>query len=188
MLSPMLLLGLLAVVAGFLFNPQWISIPILEIPKHWITEFLVGGLAFQHPNIPEFNFVIAIMSTIIAVSGIVLAGLLYLRRQMTTADRVALTPLNQLANILSQKYYVDHLYEQLIVRRWFYRGLVTVTDWLDRVVIDGIVDLVGNLPRGLGRVVIVIQTGQVQFYGVFVILGTLVILAMYLILATGIGS
>ena len=188
MLSPMLLLGLLAVVAGFLFNPQWISIPILEIPKHWITEFLVGGLAFQHPNIPEFNFVIAIMSTIIAVSGIVLAGLLYLRPQITAADRVTLTPLNQLANLLSQKYYVDHLYEQLIVRRWFYRGLVTVTDWFDRVVIDGIVDLIGNLPRGLGRMVIIIQTGQVQFYGIFVILATLVILAMYLILATGIGS
>ena len=128
------------------------------------------------------------MSTIIAVSGIVLAGLLYLRPQIAAADRVTLTPLNQLANLLSQKYYVDHLYEQLIVRRWFYRGLVTVTDWFDRVVIDGIVDLIGNLPRGLGRVVIVLQTGQVQFYGVFVILGTLVILAMYLILATGIGS
>ena len=111
-----------------------------------------------------------------------------MRPQIVAADRVTLTPLNQLANLLSQKYYVDHLYEQLIVRRWFYRGLVTVTDWLDRVVIDGIVDLIGNLPRGLGRMVIIIQTGQVQFYGVFVILGTLVILAMYLILATGIGS
>ena len=128
------------------------------------------------------------MSTIIAVSGIVLAGLLYLRPQIAAADRVTLTPLNQLANLLSQKYYVDHLYEQLIVRRWFYRGLVTVTDWFDRVVIDGIVDLIGNLPRGLGRMVIIIQTGQVQFYGIFVILATLVILAMYLILATGIGS
>ena len=127
-------------------------------------------------------------STIIAVSGIVLAGLLYLRPQIAAADRVTLTPLNQLANLLSQKYYVDHLYEQLIVRRWFYRGLVTVTDWFDRVVIDGIVDLIGNLPRGLGRMVIIIQTGQVQFYGIFVILATLVILAMYLILATGIGS
>ena len=60
-------------------------------------------------------------------------------------------------------------------------------DWLDRVFIDGAVDLIGNLPRGVGRLVIIVQTGQVQFYGSFVILATLVILAMYLVLGTGIG-
>ena len=187
MVVPMLLLGLLAVFAGFLFNPQWIHIPVVEIPKHWITEFLVSGLVFQHPHIPEFNLFLAIVSTVIAVSGIILAGLIYLRHQVTTTFGLSSIFLNQIGHLLGQKYYVDHLYEQLIVRTWFYRGLVSAMDWLDRVFIDGAVDLIGNLPRGVGRLVIIVQTGQVQFYGSFVILATLVILAMYLVLGTGIG-
>ena len=188
MVVPMLLLGLLAVFAGFLLNPQWIGIPVVEIPKHWITEFLVSGLVFQQPHIPEFNLALAIVSTVIAVSGVILAGLVYLRRQVITTYGVSSIFLNQIGHLLGQKYYIDHLYEQLIVRTWFYRGLVNLMDWLDRVLIDGVVDLIGNLPRGVGRLVIIVQTGQVQFYGSFVILATLVILVMYLVLGTGIGS
>ena len=90
-----------------------------------------------------------------------------------------------LHTLLFQKYYLDVLYEDLVVRRWFYRGLAGITDWLDRNLVDGFVDLIGGTFRNAGRAVAQLQTGQVQFYGTVVVLGAVLILLGYLILGAG---
>jgi NADH-quinone oxidoreductase subunit L len=189
MLAPMAFLGFFAVVAGYLANPQWSALPLIQVPKHWITEFLVEGLAFAHPNIPSFSFGMALVSTVVALVGIGLASLLYARKQ--GGARELSEPLERarpLHVLLTNKYYLDYLYEDLIVRRWFYRGLVAITDWIDRTLVDGFVDLLGGTFRTSGRLVTALQTGQVQFYGTFLIFGALVILVAYLIFGTGIRS
>ena len=61
--------------------------------------------------------------------------------------------------LLARKYFVDELYEGVIVRRVFYRFFAGVTDWLDRNVVDGLVDLAGWLTRQIGRLVAQLQTG-----------------------------
>ena len=59
----------------------------------------------------------------------------------------------------------------------------------DRVFLFGEdVGLVGGTFRISGRLVTALQTGQVQFYGTFLIFGALVILVAYLIFGTGIRS
>ena len=187
MLAPMTLLGFFAVVAGYLANPQWSALPL--IPKHWITEYLAGGLAFAGHSIPSFSFGMALVSTAVALVGIGLAWLLYARKPGEARDLgEPLERAGPLHGLLANKYYLDYLYEDLIVRRWFYRGLVAITDWMDRTLVDGFVDLLGGTFRNSGRLVTALQTGQVQFYGTFLVFGALVILVAYLIFGTGIGS
>ena len=189
MLAPMAFLGFFAVVAGYLANSQWSALPLIQVPKHWITEYLGEGLAFAHPDVPSFSFGMAMVSTVVALAGIGLAWRLYAgipgeaRNLGDTLERAG-----RLHGLLTNKYYLDYFYEDLIVRRWFYQGLVAITDWMDRTLVDGFVDLLGGTFRTSGRLVTALQTGQVQFYGTFLIFGALVILVAYLIFGTGIGS
>ena len=185
MVLPMVLLAVPAVVAGFLINPQWVK--VFVIPKHWVTEFLVAGVemaalpAVVHLDIPDFNVGMAIVSTVVALVGIGLAALVYRGRTADTRDPLeAAKPAHRL---LSQKYFIDVLYEDLIVRRVFYGGLVVVLDWLDRVVVDGVVEAIGFVLRHLGpQSVVRIQTGEVQAYGVLLTIGSLIIVLGFLLL------
>ena len=87
--------------------------------------------------------------------------------------------------LLSRKYFVDELYEGLLVRRIFYRYLAGLTDWLDRNLVDGLVDSTAWLTRQIARLVAQLQTGQVQFYGAVLVLGAVLILVGFLAFGTG---
>ena len=185
MLLPMALLAVPAVIAGFLINPQWVK--VFGIPKHWVTEFLVSGVEagpmppMVHLEIPDFNIGMAILSTVIALVGMGMAALLYSRRSDAAKD--PLEVVQPIHGLLSRKYFIDTLYEDLIVRKVFYGGLVAVLDWLDRVIVDGIVESVGFVLRHLApQAVARLQTGEVQAYGVLLTIGTLIIVVGFLLL------
>ena len=85
-------------------------------------------------------------------------------------------------NLLAQRYYLDHLYEGLIVGRVFYRIVAAITDWFDRNIVDGIVGLTGWISRNIGSLIALAQNGQVQTYPLVAALGGLVIIVLYLVL------
>ena len=182
MVAPMAVLGLGAVVIGFIINPQWIS--FLGVPVHWVTGFVADGLHVAtggegHVKLPDFSWPMAGISTAAAAGG-ALAGLAVygLRRGQA---REPLRILGPVYTLLSQKYYVDALYENVIVRRSFYRAFAAFANWLDRRFVDGIVDLVGWFFRNIGSAVARLQTGQVQAYGTAVALGSLLIILGFLL-------
>ena len=83
--------------------------------------------------------------------------------------------------LLSKKYYLDYLYEEIFVRNLFYRGIVTLADYIDRYVIDGIFDSVAATSKKLAGYLSMGQTGQVQVYGLVAVLGSVLILVGYVI-------
>ena len=182
MVAPMAVLGVGAVVVGFIINPQWIS--FLGVPVHWVTGFVADGLLSAtggegHAELPDFSWAMAGISTAAAVGGAVAGLAVYgLRRDQTREPLRILGPVHTL---LSQKYYVDALYEDLIVRRSFYRVFAALTNWIDRRIVDGVVDLIGWLFRNIGSAVARLQTGQVQAYATAVALGSLLIILGFLL-------
>ena len=182
MVAPMAVLGFGAVVVGYVINPQWVG--FLGVPIHWVTGFVADGLLAAtggegHAELPDFSWPMAGISTGAAVGG-ALAGLAVygLRRDQALEPLRILGPLYTL---LSQKYYVDALYENLIVRRSFYRIFAAFANWLDRRLVDGIVDFVGWFFRNIGSAVARLQTGQVQAYGTAIALGSLLIILGFLL-------
>ena len=182
MVAPMAVLGIGAVVIGYVINPQWID--FLGVPIHWVTGFVADGLHVAtggegHAKLPDFSWPMAGISTAAAVGGALLGLAVYgLRKDQ---GREPLRILGPLHTLLSQKYYVDHLYEGLIVRRSFYRYFAGLTNWLDRRLVDGIVDLVGWFFRNIGTAVGRLQTGQAQAYATGVALGSLLIILGFLL-------
>ena len=188
MVGPMLGLGVAAVLAGYLANPQWVKTLIL-IPGHWFSHYIEAAVAFGHPETPPFHWVIALISTVTAGVGIGLAWLLYhylpsrSRRDLRTEE--PLMRGRQLHTLLYRKYFADELYEDWLVRRGFYRVFAGAVDWLDRNGVDRLVDCIASVFRNAGRPLAQLQTGQVQFYGAVIVLGGVLILVGYLIFGAG---
>ncbi len=170
MVLPLGILAIASIGAGYFVNPLN---DLGNIPAHWFVEFLGG-------HVKDFDLVIAGVSTAVAVLGIVLATLMY-QSGVISPERVG-QAFGPVRNLLFRKYYMDELYEGVLVYRVFYQGGVRFLDWFDREVVDRIVEFIGLVSRNAGRAVAPLQNGQVQAYGVVVSLGMLLILGAYLVL------
>ena len=185
MVLPMVVLGLAALALGYLANPQWDG--QIGIPRHCITGFLADGLSAAlgldgHSETLDFSRWIAIVSTVAALSGIGLALAVYagyVRRRGRRVD--PLERAKPVHTLLSQKYYVDTLYEDVIVRIGFFRVIAGTLDWIDRNLVDGIVDLIGWFFRNIGTAIGKFQTGQVQAYATGIAFGILAIILALLL-------
>ena len=186
MVIPMAILGVGAALAGYIINPQWIN--FLGVPIHWLTGFVADGLLAAtggegHAKLPDFHWGIALISTGAALAGALLGLAAYARPKPRPDGRPAepLRYLGPVHTLLSQKYYIDALYEGLIVRRGFYWIFAGLVNWLDRRIVDGAVDLAGWFVRNAGPVAGRLQTGQTQVYATAIALGTLLIILGYLL-------
>jgi NADH:ubiquinone oxidoreductase subunit 5 (subunit L)/multisubunit Na+/H+ antiporter MnhA subunit len=105
---------------------------------------------------------IAVISTVVAVSGITLGYVIYKRG--IDENFVSITLGQRVSGIVSRKYYFDELYEDVIARRILYRGIFKALAWFDMNVVDRIGDAIGWQGRNVGKIIAVIQTGQTQMY------------------------
>jgi NADH-quinone oxidoreductase subunit L len=175
MTGPLVVLGVLSAIGGILNLPpflggggaleRWLE-PVtataarsfgLEMPHGRTELFLIGGAVG------------------IGAAGLVAGWWATLRRRtLPAAESPADTGL---ARVLYRKYYVDELYDRLIVRPlvWFSRFIL----WrgVDQGVVDGAaVNGTAKLSRGLGWLGSRLQTGQVGVYIVLFLVGALLVL------------
>ncbi len=129
---PLMILALLSITGGFL------NFPSLHTLTTWLdhtVQAVVGG----EGEAVSFNFVVAILSTVLAVGGIVLAWYLYIRRardmeKLPLKDRPD-DPLRSIIGpvftLLENKYWVDELYGYVIVKpyQWLSKFLAEKVDW-----------------------------------------------------------
>ncbi|ANE46676.1 hypothetical protein SY83_10785 [Paenibacillus swuensis] len=152
MTLPLILLAVPAVLAGFLSTP-W---------NGWFGEWLTGLPAEEHANL-----IVMVLSALAGIGGIILGYLMY-EKGSVPADIVS-RQVPWLARLTERKYYIDELYDRIIVAPL--RGLGHVLQVLDDVVIGGIVRMSARAAVGLGRNGVKLQNGQVQTYGLVSLLG-----------------
>ena len=176
MVAPMVVLAVAAIGSGYIANPLGFKEGFLGIDSHWFTHFVVSSVA----HAPEaFSTPLALITLGVATVGIALAAVAHIWPRVSP-QRV-LPAYEQGRRVLSEKYYLDHLYEGRLVSRTFYQGLCALTDWFDRKIVDNVVELVGWFSRRIGEVVRVAQTGQVQGYAVAVTAGVAIMVVAILI-------
>ncbi len=174
MLLPMAVLGVASFVSGYLANPLGFSGGFWGIDSHWFSHFV----ALPGLHLEKFSRPLAVVSVVVAVVGIGGATAIYLRPRVSfTLGR----PFKSIHEAVSQRYYMDHLYEGQIVSRGVYRIIGGTLDWFDRRIVDNVVEFVGWFSRSIGRPISFFQTGQVQLYAVAISLGVFLIVGAYLI-------
>jgi NADH-quinone oxidoreductase subunit L len=176
MVMPMLLLATLSIGIGFVTNAPS---AVLSLPKHWMANLLGASLVPSgiHPVSPEIDVVIAIIGLGLALAGIGIAWFLY-GRESQAAGRIGLPVVHRL---LTKKYYLDTLYEDALTANVFYAKLCAMVDWFDRNVLDEFVEKTGWLTKNIGRAIVLLQTGQLQAYGMAMVIGVGAIVFVYYI-------
>ena len=116
---------------------------------------------------------VMLVSGFIALVGIALAYVMHLRDR-ARAERLA-AGLAPLTRTLEAKYWVDEIYQAGIVEplRTAGRGFF----WIDRFIVDGLVNLFGWVPGRAGALLqVTMQRGYLQGYAAAMLFGIAVIL------------
>jgi NADH-quinone oxidoreductase subunit L len=119
-----------------------------------------------------------ILSVIVALAGIGIAAYFFLMNRQA-ADRVA-ERLSGVHTLLSNKYYVDEIYDAAVVQPIHIISEDGLWKGVDTGVIDRAVNGVAYAVDGGGEVLRRLQTGSVRAYAASVFLGVVLILGYYL--------
>jgi NADH-quinone oxidoreductase subunit L len=148
-----------------------------------ITRFLEPVFGEGRARLGEAPFhipepLLAAIAVAVGLVGIGLAFRLYLQREADERREALKARLGWLVTLVRNKYYVDEVYATLIV--WPGKTLANLVAYgFDVRVIDGAVNgvgaLVGRAAVGMRRV----QTGLVRRYVMAMLVGTVVILALF---------
>ena len=117
-------------------------------------------------------------SIILSFAGIWLAYAMYVTGQVSPkamGQRFGL-----LYDLFINKWYVDQVYSAIIVRPLNFLSVI-LWKWVDAGFIDGIVNGVGYLTGGISQRLRRVQTGVVSNYALAIVLGTVLIVGVYLI-------
>jgi NADH-quinone oxidoreductase subunit L len=125
---------------------------------------------FPSPVVPHDTLLVGVATTA-GLAGIALAYVFYVLRP-GLADRVA-ERLGRLYRLVYNQYFVDEVYQALVVQPVVGGSRELLWQGVDVGVIDGAVNGVGARARGIGAVLRRLQSGYIRSYATWVLLGSL---------------
>jgi NADH-quinone oxidoreductase subunit L len=159
MAVPLVILGFMSVVAGFVNLPATFFFG-WQLPQSIVLKFEryvepVGPYFPSHQSgyvHAEFNGWLAALAVSVGLAGLGLSYLFYWKRSLrpleNLADRWALARAGK--RVLENKYYLDYLYTDVIVA--FVKGpLARVINWINQHLIDAVVNGAGKISVVTGR-------------------------------------
>ncbi len=183
MTGPLVVLGILAAIGGWLNLPHLLPLGPEALLEHWL-EPVVGGATLTitqgAPALPPANVEIVLIgvAVLVAMLGIALA---YLRLKPQRLVPAREAPEERgIERILADKYYVDEAYDAAVIRPTL--GLSRRVLWrgVDVGIIDGLfVNGSAYLARGVGWIGSQLQSGQVGSYAWGIVFGVLAVLGAF---------
>jgi NADH-quinone oxidoreductase subunit L len=165
MVIPMFILGILAVVSGFWnVGGQFAAF----MGEGGETQGFLDGFfgVFMHP--------LPWISLIVAVLGIAMAWAIYYVKAISPEKIAAF--FKPVYNLLYNKYWMDTLYEKIIVNLALLGGLFARFQWFDSSVVDGSVNGVAEVTVESSKAVRRTETGQLQLYALTIGLGVVALI------------
>ncbi|MBO8165410.1 MAG: NADH-quinone oxidoreductase subunit L [Brevibacillus sp.] len=174
MTVPLLILAVLAVVAGF------VNTPFAPVLHQWLASGSVGAYIAEASGGETAHAAlwVQVVAVLVSLLGIGLAYLMYVKRSV--APDLLVRPVPWLYQLSYRKYYVDEIYHAVFVRPLRWLGLFL--NLFDRYIVDGLVALLASATNGIGALHARLQNGQVQTYGFVVLLGLVLLVAGFTVL------
>jgi len=172
MTIPLIALAILATVGGFLGIPE-----VFAKNSNWLGHFLgpVLGEHASEASIPvSTEWMLMGVSTVLAASMVIYAWGRFSKKPELDTPR-------GIGKWMADKWYVDEIYQALIVR-----PLKAFSGFLDNVmekgVIDGVVNGTGRLVQYSSRQLRYLQSGQVGGYVLLMVIGIIALFVVQLFL------
>ncbi len=176
MTIPLITLGVLSVIGGWIGVPHVLGEYLGHIPnvwEHWLHPLIKGIPGWQTlDHATEF----ALMGTSVGLA-LISAGIAYhFYVKAPDAPKKIAEKIKPIYNLVYNKYFVDEVYFGAIINPlvnlsrniWYY---------IDVNFIDKMTYLAGDLARGMGSVIRSSQTGNVQQYAMYIGIGVVVALS-----------
>jgi NADH-quinone oxidoreductase subunit L len=175
MLVPLIILAVFAVADG------WIGIPKALGGGDQFAHFLdpVLGTAAVQPLVKareDRELWFSVLSAVMALIGWFVADLLY-RRKPGIADRLA-ERAEGLHSLLVHKYWIDEIYNGLIVAPLLFLTRYLLWGVVDSGIINGGGSAAAGTARGLGALVQRVQSGNIRSYAGWLALGAAALLLL----------
>jgi NADH-quinone oxidoreductase subunit L len=205
MTIPLVILAILSFAGGWIGWPE--SLGGSNHLEHWLAPVFEPGArilaehAAEHPE--SLEYILMGVSIALAATGVSLAYYFFIKNPAAADNLVATFPGVQ--RTLENKYYVDEVYNAVVVRglvmgggsalsefdrdvidggvngaAWLTRLTSTLSMWWDRWIIDGSVRLGSFAVKMLSYPVRLLQTGLVQSYALFILVGMVIFLSYYM--------
>jgi NADH-quinone oxidoreductase subunit L len=175
MTGPLVVLGVLSAIGGLLNLPPFLGGG--GALEHWIEPVTAPAAGFFRLEMPHGRTELFLVgaAVLIGALGLVAGWRATLRRPILPAAEAPAD--TGLARVLYRKYFVDELYDALIVRPVVWLSRFVLWRGVDQGVVDGAaVNGAARLSRGLGWLGSRLQTGQVGVYVVLFLVGALWVL------------
>ncbi len=188
MWAPLVILAGLSVIGGWVNIPETLpALPTVEAFHHWLQPvFEPARHVMTEHGFSQANVVApgggeafwAGLSTCLSLLVVILTFRALARRRYLAAAKAPEPP--GIAGILYNKWYVDELYDRLVIRPLLalWRGCWRI---VDAGLIDGTLNTLASGSRMVGWVGSLFQTGRVAGYMFWFVTGVIVILAAFLL-------
>nr|WP_295974301.1 NADH-quinone oxidoreductase subunit L [uncultured Bacillus sp.] len=166
MTMPMLVLGVLAVIAGYV-NTPWFGTFLGD----WLVEGnqqLIEATGHGH----EGSSWIMLTATIVSLLGIYMAWLVYWKKSISRDIKMP-----ALYGMLYNKYYIDEIYSYIIVAPTKVFSLFL--QYIENFLVEGILKAVIGIVESLAKLGSKFQNGQTQVYGAVAFVGLTVLVVIY---------
>jgi NADH-quinone oxidoreductase subunit L len=156
--------------------PKTMTIPLLFLATASVFIGFIHFSNFVSPDLipyeSELHWNIAIPSILIAIAGIGLAAMMYLR-ETSIPDRVAAS-LKGTYTVIYNKFYIDEVY-LFVTKKIIFNLISRPVAWFDRHIVDGTMNLIGNTIARISELIKGFQSGQLQKYGLVFVSGALLL-------------
>ncbi|WP_078378634.1 NADH-quinone oxidoreductase subunit L [Sutcliffiella halmapala] len=166
MTLPMIVLGVLAVVAGYM-NTPWFG--------HFLGDWLTEGTEMYGPSHIEGPAWIMVAAILVSAAGIGIAYLIYFRRSIERETFSTGAP--HLYGILRNKYFVDEFYKMTFV--YGSRVISLFLKYIEEFLVHGTMKGVAYATQTIGRLGAKMQNGQTQVYGAVAFLGLAILMIIF---------
>jgi NADH-quinone oxidoreductase subunit L len=164
---PLVVLGVFSIIGGFIGFP-----PVTHM-NHWLQNFLapVFVASQSHAEVAELSdsteWMLIGIAVAAAVVSIAWAYTRFIAKKVLPAEEGKLTGF---ASLVYHKYYIDEVYSFIVVK-----PLLVISEWgyevLDKIIVDGVVVFSGKLSLMTGKQLRQLQSGNIGFYLLMMVLG-----------------
>jgi len=182
MTGPLVVLGALSAVGGWLNLPAALPLGPIGVLEKWLEPVVgsstaaVAGVVGDQVTSTEYFLIGA--AVVIAVLGIVIA-VVRLKPAAVVPARDAV-PTHGFEHVLEKKYYVDQVYDEVVVRPVVGGSRNILWMGIDRGIIDSLfVNGSAVLARGVGWVGSQFQSGETGAYAWAIAIGALAVLGAF---------